>query len=83
MGLAFESISQFSATPTLQTLNSEGALTSAIFGLKLNTSGSELTVGGVDTSFNLNTDFTWIPLTTEVCQTSKVCKSCLMCALLA
>jgi hypothetical protein len=77
MGLAFESISQFSAEitinarPTLQTLNSEGALASPIFGLKLGPTGSELTVGGVDPSFNVNEDFTWVKLTTEVCQTWK------------
>ena len=71
MGLAFESISQFGASPTFQTLISEGALSSPMFGLKLGSSGSELTVGGVDPSFNLDKDFTWIPLTTEVCQASK------------
>ena len=70
MGLAFESLSLFSATPTLQTLSAAGALPSPIFGLKLGSSGSELTLGGVDPSLNVN-DFTWVTLTTQVCRTSK------------
>jgi hypothetical protein len=70
MGLAFESISQFGARPTFQTLISEGALSSPMFGLKLGPSGSELTIGGVDRRFK-EEDFTWVKVSTEVCQASK------------
>ena len=71
MGLGFKSISQYGADNLIETLHSEGVLTSSIFGLNLGPSGSELTVGGVDHRFNVDTDFTWVPVTTEVCQPSK------------
>jgi cathepsin D len=70
MGLAFESISQFKAPPIIQTLISERVLSSAMFGLKLGPSGSELTIGGLDPHFKEG-DFTWLKLSTGVCQASK------------
>ena len=71
MGLGFESISKFNANPPFQTLQAQGVLTSPIFGFNFGPSGNELTLGGVDPRFNPDTDFTWIPITQEVCQTSK------------
>ena len=70
MGLAFESISAYNATPVFQTLISQNVLTSPVFGLKLATSGSELFLGGTnDTLFTGN--FTWVPLTNQVCNDMK------------
>ena len=66
MGLGFESISKFSASMTLQTLYSQGLLPSPIFGFNIGPSGYELNVGAVDSRFNLDEDFTWIPITQEV-----------------
>ncbi|KAI9463767.1 acid protease [Russula earlei] len=63
MGLGFESISVYNPTPPFQTLISEDALTSPVFGLKLASSGSELFLGGVnDTLFTGN--ITWVSLST-------------------
>ena len=66
MGLAFQSISKYQAPPLFQTLISEGAVTSPVFGLKLATSGSELFLGGTNTALYTG-DFTWVPLTNVVC----------------
>ena len=75
MGLAFESISKFNASPVFQTLISEGVLDSPVFGFKLATSGSELFLGG--TNSNLYTGgFTWVPLSNEVCDGSRVLTCC-------
>jgi len=67
MGMAFESISVFHASPPFQTLISEGVVTSPIFGLKLATSGSELSLGGVNDAL-FTGGFTWVPLSVEVCR---------------
>jgi hypothetical protein len=48
--MAFESISQYEAAPVFQTLIAQGQTTNPIFSFKLSTSGSELTLGGVDSS---------------------------------
>jgi cathepsin D len=75
MGLAFQPISKFNASPVFQTLISEGVLTSPIFGFKLATSGSELFLGG--TNSNLYTgDFAWVYLTNQVCDCSRVLTCC-------
>ena len=65
MGMAFESISVYGASPTFQTLISEGAVTASVFGFKFATSGSELFLGGTNSDLYTG-DFTWVPLTTEV-----------------
>ena len=70
MGLAFQSISVYDAPPTFQTLISEGVLTSQVFGFKFAASGSELFLGGTNTALYTG-DFTWVPLTVEVCGSSK------------
>ena len=72
MGLAFQSISKYQAPPLFQTLISEGAVTSPVFGLKLATSGSELFLGGTNTALYTG-DFTWVPLTNVVCDGPKPC----------
>jgi len=70
MGMAFESISVYDAPPVFQTLISEGVLTSPIFGFKFATSGSELFLGGTNSALYTG-DFTWVPLTNEVCNGMK------------
>jgi len=75
MGMAFESLSAFNAPPVFQTLISEGVLTSPVFGFKLATSGSELFLGGTNSAL-FNGDFTWVPLTDEVCNDMKALITC-------
>jgi cathepsin D len=65
MGMAFESISVYGASPTFQTLISQGEVTSPVFGFKFDTSGSELFLGGTNSALYTG-DFTWVPLTSEV-----------------
>ena len=76
MGMAFKSMSNYDANPIFQTLISEGAVTSPVFGVKLATSGSELFLGGVNPDYE-DVDFTWVILSNEVCHitSSVVCKS--------
>jgi len=64
IGMAFQSISVYNASPPLQTLFSEGVITSQVFGLKIATSGSELFLGGTNSSLYTG-NFTWAPLTVE------------------
>ncbi|KAI0253317.1 acid protease [Lactifluus subvellereus] len=64
MGMGFQSISRFNASPVFQTLISQGAVESSVFGFKLDTSGSELYLGGVNNEL-FKGDFTWVSLTSE------------------
>jgi cathepsin D len=67
MGMGFQSISAFNASPVFQTLVSESVVKSSVFGFKLNvTSGSELYLGGVNKKL-FRGNFTWVNLTDEVC----------------
>ncbi len=50
MGMGFQQISDFNAPPVFQTLVSEKKVTSSVFGFTLLESGSELFLGGTDTS---------------------------------
>jgi len=65
MGLAFQSISKFNASPVFQTLISEGVVTSPVFGLKLAPSGAELFLGGTNSALFAG-NFTWLSLTRKV-----------------
>ena len=66
MGLAFQSLSRFNASPVFQTLISEGVLTSKVFGFKLAPNGSELFLGGTNSKLYTG-NFTWVSLTNQVC----------------
>ena len=70
MGMVFQSISAYNASPPFQTLISEGVITSQVFGLKIATSSSELFLGGTNSSLYTG-NFTWVPLTVEVCSNPK------------
>jgi hypothetical protein len=48
--MGFQSISEHNASPLFQTLVSEGQTSSPVFALKLATHGSELSIGGLDSS---------------------------------
>ena len=66
LGMGFEQISVFGESPVFQTLVAQGKTTASTFGVKLATSGSELFLGGADTSKFTGT-LTQVPLTTVVC----------------
>lgn len=50
MGMGFQSISEYNAPPVFQNLVSEGQTSSSVFAFHLAESGSELTIGGLDSS---------------------------------
>jgi cathepsin D len=50
MGMAFQSISDYNASPVFQTLVTQGKTTNGVFAFKLASSGSELTVGGLNSA---------------------------------
>ena len=65
MGMGFQSISQFNASPVFQTLVSEGVLSSSVFGTKFAANGSELFIGGTNSAL-FTGSFTYLPLTVQV-----------------
>ncbi|KAL5487632.1 hypothetical protein ACEPAI_5740 [Sanghuangporus weigelae] len=65
MGMAFQSISEFNKVPVFQSLSEQQQTTQGAFGFTLlETSGSELFLGGVDTS-KISGDLTFTPVTQE------------------
>jgi cathepsin D len=60
--MGFPQISVFGASPVFQTLIAEGETTEPVFGFTLETSGSELFLGGTDTS-KFTGDLTFTPVT--------------------
>jgi hypothetical protein len=66
MGMAFQSISVYDAPPPIQNLYDKGVLAKAMFGFKLASAGSELFIGGVNPDYNIDNDFTWVPVTKAV-----------------
>lgn len=65
MGMAFQEISVFNRPPFFMSLISQGRVTASEFGVKLSTSGSELFLGGADTSL-FTGSLTQVPVTTVV-----------------
>lgn len=65
MGMAFADISVFQGNPVIQTLIAEGQLSDPVFAFNLASSGSDLRIGGVDTSLYTGS-FTYAPITQEV-----------------
>jgi len=65
MGMGFATISVFQANPVIQTLVAEGQLSDPVFAFKLASSGSELRIGGVDTSLYTGS-FTYTRVTLQV-----------------
>ncbi|KAL5527800.1 hypothetical protein ACEPAG_6601 [Sanghuangporus baumii] len=65
MGMAFQSISEFNKAPVFQSLLAQQQTTQGAFGFTLlETSDSELFIGGVDTS-KISGDLTFTPVTQE------------------
>lgn len=64
MGMGFQSISDYNAPPVFQTLVGAGQTTSSVFAFKLASSGSELTVGGLNSALYSGTP-TYTPVTQE------------------
>ena len=48
--MGFQSISVYNAPPVFQTLVTEGQTSSSVFAFKIADSGSELSIGGLDSS---------------------------------
>ncbi|KAG1730838.1 aspartic peptidase domain-containing protein [Suillus paluster] len=67
VGFAFESISEYGASPLFQTLLQRGGLREAVFGVKLSatSNASELFVGGINTTLYQQNTLTYIPITKE------------------
>ena len=65
LGLAFESISAYPASPVFETLVSQGQTDEAAFSFKLAASGSELYLGGANTDL-FTGDFSYTPVTNQV-----------------
>ncbi|KEP52963.1 aspartic protease [Rhizoctonia solani 123E] len=64
MGLAFSSISSIGAPTFIENLYSQGQISSPTFGFRLASSGSELYLGGADTS-KYTGSITWASLTSK------------------
>jgi cathepsin D len=71
MGMAFQSISVFNASPPFQTLVSQNKDISSIFGFKLASSDSELFLGGVNGDLYTG-NITWVNLTHKVFQSALI-----------
>lgn len=64
-GMGFEDISAFKQPPFIQTLVTENLLDQPVFSFKLNTTGSELLLGGTNSQLYKG-DFTYVPVTEKV-----------------
>ncbi|TFK76153.1 acid protease [Pluteus cervinus] len=64
LGMGFQSISVYNSNPVFQSLIAQGKTTSPEFSFKLSSSGSELFVGGVDSSLAKGST-TYVPVTQQ------------------
>ena len=64
MGMAFQSISSFGASPVFQSLVSQGKV-NPVFSFKLSSSGAELYIGGSNSALYTG-DFTYASVTQQV-----------------
>lgn len=64
MGMGFESIGGFNATPIFHSLIAARQTTEPVFAMKLTTNDSELTLGGVNRQLYTG-DFHYVPVTKE------------------
>ena len=65
LGMGYESISSYGASPVFQTLVSQGQVSTPEFGFYLAESGSELYIGGTNQN-HYTGSFTYMPVTTQV-----------------
>ncbi|KAF8122507.1 Asp-domain-containing protein [Boletus edulis] len=62
MGMAFQTLSDYNASPVFQTIVSEGCLSDPVFSFKLSSSGAELYIGGSNSTLYTGS-FTYTPVT--------------------
>ncbi|KAA1475916.1 acid protease [Dentipellis sp. KUC8613] len=62
MGMAFQSLSAYNASPPFQSLVAQEKVSQPVFGVKLAKDGSELFLGGTN-SEQYSGDFTWVDVT--------------------
>lgn len=65
MGMGYESISSYGASPVFQSFVSQKKVSKPVFAFKLAKEGSELTLGGLNTKLYKG-DFTYAPVTKQV-----------------
>jgi hypothetical protein len=65
LGMGYESISSYGASPVLQTLVSQGQVNTPVFSFYLAKSGSELYIGGMNAAYYQGA-FTYMPVTEQV-----------------
>jgi len=65
LGMAYESMSNYRASPLFQTLVSQGQVSTPVFSLYLAQSGSELYIGGTNQN-HYKGSFTYMHVTTQV-----------------
>lgn len=75
--MGFQSISDYNAPPVFQTLISQNQVDDPSFGFKFSESGAELYLGGADSSL-YSGDFTYAPVTQQVCSVWLGCVTILM-----
>ncbi|KAF8122505.1 Asp-domain-containing protein [Boletus edulis] len=64
MGMGFQSISDYNASPVFQSLISEGCVSDPVFSFKLSSSGAELYIGGSNSAL-FTGGFTYTPVTRQ------------------
>jgi hypothetical protein len=69
LGLGFQSVSKYNATPFFINLIAQGIVSNPVYGVRLANEGSELFLGGTNRDLYQG-DFTYVPVTKEVRHTS-------------
>lgn len=69
LGLGFQSVSKYNATPFFINLIAQGVVSNPVYGVRLANEGSELFLGGTNRQLYQG-DFTYVPVTKEVCYTA-------------
>lgn len=65
MGMGFQSLSTYNASPVFQSIVSQGQADAPVFSFKLATNGSELYLGGANSALYTG-GFTYTPVTQQV-----------------
>ena len=69
LGLGFQSVSKYNATPFFINLIAQGIVSDPVFGVRLANEGSELFLGGTNKELHQG-DFIYAPVTKEVRNTA-------------
>lgn len=65
MGMSFESLSEYQASPVFQTLVAEGQVTDPVFSFMLSSDGGELYIGGTNPALYTG-NFSYAPVVAQV-----------------